>query len=203
MQGVWPEGSDGTDINALVRSHNRKVIAVADDFCKVHLFQYPCSKAKAPSHKYSAHSSHVTNVSFTHSDCHLISTGGKDMSIIQWKLVEKLSLPQNEIVADTTLPKAPISSTESAIRSDTPTLPPSQPLNETAEEESRISNSPTLLENSLEQTVEPSEDHSEEQSEGGSEELGEAGYEEPSGEMRGQQGESALPEDRQAPSLLP
>lgn len=44
--GVWPEGSDGTDINALVRSHNRKVIAVADDFCKVHLFQYPCSKPK-------------------------------------------------------------------------------------------------------------------------------------------------------------
>lgn len=44
--GVWPEGSDGTDINALVRSHNRKVIALADDFCKVHLFQYPCSKPK-------------------------------------------------------------------------------------------------------------------------------------------------------------
>lgn len=49
IKGVWPEGSDGTDINALVRSHNRKVIAVADDFCKVHLFQYPCSKAKVKS----------------------------------------------------------------------------------------------------------------------------------------------------------
>lgn len=125
------------------------------------------------------------------------------MSIIQWKLVEKLSLPQNEIVADTTLPKAPVSSTESGMRSDTPTLPSPQPLNETAEEESRISSSPTLLGNSLEQTVEPSEDHIEEQSEGGSEELGEAGSEEPSGEMRGQQGDSALPEDLQAPSLLP
>uniref|UniRef100_A0A671MZM3 Echinoderm microtubule-associated protein-like 4 n=1 Tax=Sinocyclocheilus anshuiensis TaxID=1608454 RepID=A0A671MZM3_9TELE len=89
--GVWPEGSDGTDINALVRSHNKKVIALADDFCKVHLFQYPCSRPKAPSHKYSAHSSHVTNVSFMHSDSHLISTGGKDMSIMQWRLVEKTS----------------------------------------------------------------------------------------------------------------
>uniref|UniRef100_A0A8C0WH20 Echinoderm microtubule-associated protein-like 4 n=1 Tax=Castor canadensis TaxID=51338 RepID=A0A8C0WH20_CASCN len=173
--GVWPEGSDGTDINALVRSHSRKVVAVADDFCKVHLFQYPCSKAKAPSHKYSAHSSHVTNVSFTHSDSHLISTGGKDMSIIQWKVVEKLTLPQNEVTVDTTLAKAPISSTESAIPSNTP----SQTLSETAEEESRISNSPTLLENSLDQTVEPSEDHSEEQSEGGSEDLGEPVDEEP------------------------
>ena len=44
--GVWPEGSDGTDINALIRSHNRKVIALADDFCKVHLFAYPCSTPK-------------------------------------------------------------------------------------------------------------------------------------------------------------
>uniref|UniRef100_A0A667YNI0 EMAP like 4 n=2 Tax=Myripristis murdjan TaxID=586833 RepID=A0A667YNI0_9TELE len=85
--GVWPEGSDGTDINALIRSHNRKVIALADDFCKVHLFAYPSSRA--PSHKYSAHSSHVTNVSFLFSDSHLISTGGKDTSIMQWRLVEK------------------------------------------------------------------------------------------------------------------
>ncbi|KAJ8418423.1 hypothetical protein AAFF_G00141320 [Aldrovandia affinis] len=89
FHGVWPEGSDGTDINALIRSHNRKVIALADDFCKVHLFQYPCSRPKAPSHKYSAHSSHVTNVSFLHSDSHLVSTGGKDTSIMQWRLVEK------------------------------------------------------------------------------------------------------------------
>ncbi|XP_045302983.1 echinoderm microtubule-associated protein-like 4 isoform X8 [Leopardus geoffroyi] len=200
--GVWPEGSDGTDINALVRSHNRKVIAVADDFCKVHLFQYPCSKAKAPSHKYSAHSSHVTNVSFTHSDSHLISTGGKDMSIIQWKLVEKLSLPQNEIVADGTLTKAPISSIESVMQSDTPTPPPSQPLNEAAEDESRISNSPTLLENSLEQTMEPSEDHIEEQSEGGSEDLGEPIFEEPSSEISKEQSESVLTEDWQGPPPL-
>ncbi|XP_024281004.2 echinoderm microtubule-associated protein-like 4 isoform X4 [Oncorhynchus tshawytscha] len=87
--GVWPEGSDGTDINALIRSHNRKVIALADDFCKVHLFQYPCARPKAPSHKYSAHSSHVTNVTFMHNDSHLVSTGGKDTSVMQWRLVEK------------------------------------------------------------------------------------------------------------------
>lgn len=196
--GVWPEGSDGTDINALVRSHNRKVIAVADDFCKVHLFQYPCSKAKAPSHKYSAHSSHVTNVSFTHNDSHLISTGGKDMSIIQWKLVEKLPLPQNETAVDTTLTKVPLSSMESTIQPHSP-LPGPQPLPMTAEEESRISsNSPTPLENSLEQTVEPSE----EPSEGGSEELGEPLDEEPATEMSEEQGEAPLPEDQQDSAAL-
>ncbi|XP_061645666.1 echinoderm microtubule-associated protein-like 4 isoform X2 [Phyllopteryx taeniolatus] len=87
--GVWPEGSDGTDINAVIRSHNRKVLALADDFCKVHLFSYPCATPKAPSHKYSAHSSHVTNVSFLFDDSHLISTGGKDTSILQWRLIDK------------------------------------------------------------------------------------------------------------------
>lgn len=44
--GVWLEGSDGTDINALCRSHSERLVAVADDFCKVHLFQYPCPKPK-------------------------------------------------------------------------------------------------------------------------------------------------------------
>lgn len=49
LLGVWPDGSDGTDINSLCRSHNERVVAVADDFCKVHLFQYPCARAKVRS----------------------------------------------------------------------------------------------------------------------------------------------------------
>ncbi|KAJ8416101.1 hypothetical protein AAFF_G00381230 [Aldrovandia affinis] len=97
--GVWPEGSDGTDINALMRSHNRKLIALADDFCKLHLFQYPCSRPKAPSHQYTAHSNHVTNVSFLHSDSHVVTTGGKDNSIMQWRVVERApSLGAGEVL---------------------------------------------------------------------------------------------------------
>ncbi|KAJ7398332.1 hypothetical protein BTVI_126260 [Pitangus sulphuratus] len=42
--GVWPEGSDGTDINAVCRSHGRKLLSTGDDFGKVHLFSYPCSQ---------------------------------------------------------------------------------------------------------------------------------------------------------------
>ncbi|XP_074480612.1 echinoderm microtubule-associated protein-like 2 isoform X1 [Sebastes fasciatus] len=85
--GVWLEGSDGTDINALCRSHSERLVAVADDFCKVHLFQYPCPKPKAPSHKYEGHGSHVTNVCFTHNDSHLLSMGGKDTCILQWRVI--------------------------------------------------------------------------------------------------------------------
>lgn len=41
---------------------------------------------QAPSHKYDGHGSHVTNVCFTHSDSHLLSMGGKDTCILQWRV---------------------------------------------------------------------------------------------------------------------
>lgn len=44
VPGVWPEGSDGTDINAVCRAHEKKLLSTGDDFGKVHLFSYPCSQ---------------------------------------------------------------------------------------------------------------------------------------------------------------
>lgn len=44
VSGVWPEGSDGTDINAVCRAHEEKLLSTGDDFGKVHLFSYPCSQ---------------------------------------------------------------------------------------------------------------------------------------------------------------
>ena len=39
--GIWPEGADGTDVNACSKSHTRSLLAAADDFGKVALFSYP------------------------------------------------------------------------------------------------------------------------------------------------------------------
>ncbi|XP_030625749.1 echinoderm microtubule-associated protein-like 1 isoform X2 [Chanos chanos] len=85
--GLWPEGSDGTDINAVCRSNEKRLLVTGDDFGKVHLFSFPCSQFRAPSHVYGGHSSHVTNVNFLSDDSHLVSTGGKDMSVMQWRVV--------------------------------------------------------------------------------------------------------------------
>ncbi|XP_070578135.1 77 kDa echinoderm microtubule-associated protein-like isoform X3 [Ptychodera flava] len=84
--GIWQEGADGSDVNAVCRSNDRTVIATGDDFGKVNLYRYPCCQPKSHGHSYSGHSSHVTCVRFLKSDNRLISTGGKDMSIMQWKL---------------------------------------------------------------------------------------------------------------------
>lgn len=48
--GIWSEGADGTDINAVARSHDGKLLASADDFGKVHLFSYPCCQPRVSPH---------------------------------------------------------------------------------------------------------------------------------------------------------
>ncbi|XP_018410878.1 PREDICTED: echinoderm microtubule-associated protein-like 4 [Nanorana parkeri] len=186
--GVWPEGSDGTDINALVRSHNRKVIALADDFCKVHLFQYPCSKPKAPSHKYSAHSSHVTNVSFTHSDGHLISTGGKDMSIMQWRLIEKVSLSQNDNVVEISPASVP-AVVEKVVQESSPTseTPPASQEDSTPVESPAA---PTVDAIEAEFVPDGTEEQNEVQSEESSQEPLETNGQEPSSETNEEMTES-------------
>ena len=44
--GIWPEGADGTDVNACARSHKQHLVASADDFGKVNLYSYPCCQPK-------------------------------------------------------------------------------------------------------------------------------------------------------------
>ena len=85
QQGIWPPFADGSDINSCDRSSNYKVLATADDFGFVKLFRYPCPVEKANYHKYNGHSSHVTKVRF-HTQCqYLISAGGNDKALFQWK----------------------------------------------------------------------------------------------------------------------
>ncbi|XP_038071466.1 77 kDa echinoderm microtubule-associated protein-like isoform X3 [Patiria miniata] len=85
--GIWQEGSDGTDINSACRSHSGAILATGDDFGKINLFSYPVTQPKAGHNSNRGHSSHVTAVEFSSDDTRLFSTGGRDMSCMQWKVV--------------------------------------------------------------------------------------------------------------------
>ncbi|KAK2708115.1 hypothetical protein QYM36_015714 [Artemia franciscana] len=87
--GIWPEGADGTDINNCARSHDGSLLVTGDDFGTVRLYQFPASNIKSIGHIYGGHSSHVTNVAFMHEDNRVISIGGKDMSVLQWKVLNQ------------------------------------------------------------------------------------------------------------------
>lgn len=107
-----------------------------------------CVCLQAPSHKYSAHSSHVTNVSFLYRDSHLISTGGKDTSIMQWRLVEKASLSLTDGLLSNSAPhRADPVFTHPPFASTTPIQEPTPPstANGTQEETSPDTPPPTEL----------------------------------------------------------
>ena len=81
---------DGTDINAVDRSPDKTLLATGDDFGKVKLFHFPClTDGGSMCTVYSGHSSHVTNVRWVNQpksdQQYLISLGGEDKSIFQWK----------------------------------------------------------------------------------------------------------------------
>jgi len=86
VKGVWPPGADGTDINALCRSADGKLVATADDFGEVKIFRFPVDIG-AEFRAYSGHSAHVSNIRFSVNDTHVISAGGNDRTIFQWKVV--------------------------------------------------------------------------------------------------------------------
>ena len=94
--GIWAEGMDGTDINAVDVHFKNKLLATGDDFGKVTLFIYPCIAfaEKAIPHggdggiEFTGHSSHVTCVRWVEANGnhpYLISTGGEDKCVFQWK----------------------------------------------------------------------------------------------------------------------
>lgn len=88
VQGIWPHGSDTTDINAVDRSSDHKLLATADDFGLVKLFRFPCAQEHSKFVAFEGHSSHVTNVRWTAAN-QLVSVGGNDKCVFVWNMSEK------------------------------------------------------------------------------------------------------------------
>jgi WD40 repeat protein len=88
VTGIWDPDYDQTDINGACQTHEGDLIALGDDYGMVKLLRYPatCGQYSAGYAAYNGHSSHVCCVRFSHDDTYLISVGGADASIFQWKL---------------------------------------------------------------------------------------------------------------------
>jgi WD40 repeat protein len=67
------------------RSVNEQYLASGGDDGMVRLFKYPCYQESAGNLEFCGHSSHVTKVRFSPNDELLISTGGKDMTVLVWE----------------------------------------------------------------------------------------------------------------------
>ncbi|KAL8185117.1 UNVERIFIED_CONTAM: Echinoderm microtubule-associated protein-like 6 [Gekko kuhli] len=91
VNGIWPKYSNVTDINSVDGNYNNAVLVTGDDFGLVKLFRFPCLKKGAKFRKYVGHSAHATNVRWSHDFQWVISTGGADHSVFQWRFIPEES----------------------------------------------------------------------------------------------------------------
>ncbi|XP_075303783.1 echinoderm microtubule-associated protein-like 5 [Odontesthes bonariensis] len=106
VNGIWPKYSDINDINSVDANFNNQVLVTADDYGLVKLMRYPCIKKGAKFKKYLGHSAHITNARWSHDYQWVITIGGADHSVFQWKFVserkskEALHIAPQETLAD-------------------------------------------------------------------------------------------------------
>ena len=88
VQGIWPKHADGADVNAVARSADREVVAVADDHGLVKLFRYPSDVGRADYRGYLGHAARVAGCAFSYNDEFLITVGASDRCAFQWRHYE-------------------------------------------------------------------------------------------------------------------
>jgi len=87
VEGCYQAEWDGTDLNDVTLSEDGVFLAAGDDFGVVRLFKYPAVSNKPNAHRvYRGHSSFVVGVEFCRNNEYLITCGGNDMAIFQWRL---------------------------------------------------------------------------------------------------------------------
>ncbi|KAJ1480208.1 hypothetical protein T484DRAFT_1811430 [Baffinella frigidus] len=77
MKGIWPVGSDGSQIFAVDVSRHLK------------LFRHPCSGDAPIFRSFIGHSSGVTNLTFSEDNLRVLSVGGRDACLFQWRYIPK------------------------------------------------------------------------------------------------------------------
>ncbi|XP_055018852.1 echinoderm microtubule-associated protein-like 6 [Boleophthalmus pectinirostris] len=87
VSGIWPKYSDTTEVNAVDANHSAAVLVSGDDLGLVKLYRFPCHRKGAKFKKYNGHSAHVTNVRWSHDLQWVLTTGGADHALFQWRFL--------------------------------------------------------------------------------------------------------------------
>jgi WD40 repeat protein len=84
VTGIFPAATDGTHINDVDFSEDGQLIVTGDDYGLVNVWCNPARKGATPI-SLRGHSEHVVRTRFTEGCKHIISIGGYDKTIMQWK----------------------------------------------------------------------------------------------------------------------
>ena len=82
---VAPPYTDGTHVNTVALSHSGRLFASGDDWGLLCLHRNPIRHRKHHARCYRAHSEHVVRVVFSPDDQLILSAGGYDQTLMQWR----------------------------------------------------------------------------------------------------------------------
>lgn len=86
--GVWgSESPADPDVWSTSRNPALELLAAGDSAGKVRLYAYPASQPKSLYHASHGHSNAVTRVSWLSDGSKLVSAGGRDNTILQWRII--------------------------------------------------------------------------------------------------------------------
>ncbi|KAK5925768.1 hypothetical protein CgunFtcFv8_021400 [Champsocephalus gunnari] len=87
VNGIWPKYSTVSNVNSVDANYSNAALVTGDDLGLVKLFRFPCLKKGAKCKKYIGHSAHVTNVRWSSDLQWVVSTGGADHAVFQWRFL--------------------------------------------------------------------------------------------------------------------
>ena len=87
LMGLWRDGMDGTSINGAWRFGDGKHVVSCDDDGTLRVLNFPAATAKAPFLANKAHSRNVAAAVGSWCDQLVVSVGGRDCCVMQWKVV--------------------------------------------------------------------------------------------------------------------
>ena len=96
VQGIWPQIDDGFDVQTVHRSKGGRLLAKGDDDGRVTVGYFPFTHEKEAVEAAGGHAAHVTKVRFTADDLYLITVGGFNRSVIQYKF-KRLGVDENGV----------------------------------------------------------------------------------------------------------
>ena len=88
VKGLLPDNSTDHDITAVDRS-NINLLAVTGWHGRISVFRFPCSVIGQGVKQYSVHSDWVSYARFTCDSARLISAGGHDGAVVQWRVLDE------------------------------------------------------------------------------------------------------------------
>jgi len=99
-KGLWGPYDDEVYVNSTSRSHARDIIAATDNFGRIRIVNAPCVSEEPNFIQCSAHSADAQKCIFSCDDSMLLTSGGTDGSIFQWRIIVPESQDYEEMKKD-------------------------------------------------------------------------------------------------------